>query len=323
MQRLTALLSAASALAFLTACGAPSQDADDNNTTIAETAEDMANDVTEAMDEAQDAAADMMADDEAETGALSWAVNGDWRSDEDKARDAYRHPVETLEFFDIDPSGRVMEIWPGGGWYTDILAPWITANGGQYVAVWPDIPADNERAVAFQTRFIEKFDDSRYGDVELATFDSETGPLGEPGSVDAILTFRNTHSWMNRGAAEKAFSDFYDVLAPGGVLGLVQHRLPADRVQDPRASTGYVQEDFVISMAEEAGFELLDSSEVNANPADTADHPFGVWTLPPVSRSSAFGEPADPDFDRAPYDAIGESDRMTLMFFKPEGDAGQ
>lgn len=321
MTRLTALLSAASALAFLSACGAPS--AEDDTTASAPSAE-MA-DGGEATLTEDDMAADeaaMMEEDRPEAGTLAWAMSGDWRSEEDRARDPYRHPMETLEFFGIDPSWRVMEIWPGGGWYTDILAPWITANGGQYIAVWPNVPADNERAVAFQARFVEKFDDPRFGAAELATFDTESSPLGEPGSVDAIVTFRNTHSWMGRGAAEKAFSDFYDVLAPGGVLGLVQHRLPADRVQDPRASTGYVQEDLVISMAEEAGFELIDSSEVNANSMDTADHPFGVWTLPPVSRSSAFGEPADPEFDPAPYDAIGESDRMTLLFFKPEGDAG-
>ena len=318
MQRLTALLSAASACVLLAACGAPSSDEDVD---ASAPAPEMAAEDTASIDEGQDSSDDMMADDAgAETGSLSWAIEGEWRSDEAKARDAYRHPQETLEFFGIDPSGRVMEIWPGGGWYTDILAPWINANGGEYIAAWSDIAPDNERALAFRQTFVDKFDDPAFGDVTLATFDSETGPIAEPGSVDAIVTFRNTHSWMSRGAAEKAFSDFYDALAPGGELGLVQHRLPADQVQDPRASTGYVQQDLVVSMAQEAGFELVEASEINANPADTADHPFGVWTLPPVSRTSAFGDPADPEFDRAPYDAIGESDRMTLLFRKPAGE---
>ena len=317
MQRLTALLTAASACAVLAACGAPSQEEDADASMPAAEMTDEASSLTD--DEIANEA-EMMEDASAESGTLAWAVEGEWRSEEERARDPYRHPYETLEFFGIDPSGRIMEIWPGGGWYTDILAPWINANGGEYIAVWSDIAPDNQRALDFRQSFEDKFGGPLYGDVTMATFDSETGPIAEPGSVDAIVTFRNTHSWMGRGAAEKAFSDFYDVLAPGGVLGLVQHRLPADRVQDPRASTGYVQQDLVISMAEEAGFELVEASEINATPADTADHPFGVWTLPPVSRTSDFGEPADPEFDRAPYDAIGESDRMTLLFRKPAGE---
>ncbi|WP_440958819.1 class I SAM-dependent methyltransferase [Oceanicaulis sp. LC35] len=318
MQRLTALLFTVSACAVLAACGAPTADEEQD---ASAPAADMSADDSASMDEGLDGAQDMMDEAEgAEAGSLSWALEGDWRGDDAQARDAYRHPQETLEFFGIDPSGRVMEIWPGGGWYTDVLAPWINANGGEYIAVWSDIAPDNERALAFRQSFEDKFGDEPFGDVTMATFDSETGPIAEPGSVDAIVTFRNTHSWMSRGIAEKAFSDFYDALAPGGVLGLVQHRLPADRVQDPRASTGYVQQDLVVSMAEEAGFELVEASEINANPADTADHPFGVWTLPPVSRTSDFGEPADPNFDRAPYDAIGESDRMTLLFRKPAGE---
>jgi predicted methyltransferase len=318
MQRLTALLFAASACAFLAACGAPSPEQEADTAMPSEEMADEASTLTE--DERASDEAAMMEEAGAERGSLAWAVEGEWRSDAERDRDPYRHPYETLEFFGVDPSGRIMEIWPGGGWYTHILAPWINANGGEYIAVWPEIAPDNERALAFRQSFVDQFDDPVFGDVTLATFDSETGPIAEPGSVDAILTFRNTHSWMSRGAAEKAFSDFYDALAPGGVLGLVQHRLPADRVQDPRASTGYVQQDLVISMAEEAGFELVEASEINANSADTADHPFGVWTLPPVSRTSDFGEPADPDFDRSPYDAIGESDRMTLLFRKPAGE---
>ena len=253
---------------------------------------------------------------------LEAAVAGAWRGAPAMARDDWRNPAETLDFFGVDPSGVIVEIWPGGGWYADILAPWIEANGGTYVAAWPPVDPDNERAVAFRDRFLERFESDLYGEATLVPFGPETGALMNEEPADAVLTFRNVHNWMGAGFAEKVFADFYAALKPGGVLGVVEHRLPASRVQDPRAATGYVQQDYVISLAEEAGFEFVGSSEVNANPADTADHPFGVWTLPPVSRTSAFGEPADPDFDPAPYDAIGESDRMTLLFRKPEAESG-
>jgi len=311
MTRLTPLAFTVSMSALLAACGgqpdtAPADETPSTDTAmVAETATDMVEDASAAMD------AEL-------SGDLAWAMNGDWRADGARARDAFRNPQETLSFFDIQPSERVMEIWPGGGWYTDILAPWTHANGGQYVAAWPPINPDNERSVAFADRFADKFGNDTFGTLERVEFGPETGPLGEAGSIDAIVTFRNTHSWLGRGMAEKAFADFYAVLKPGGTLGLVQHRLPADRVQDPSGSGGYVQQDFVIALAQEAGFELVETSEINANPADTADHPFGVWTLPPVSRTSDFGEPANPDFDRTPYDAIGESDRMTVLFRKPD-----
>ncbi|MEQ8403794.1 MAG: methyltransferase [Oceanicaulis sp.] len=254
---------------------------------------------------------------------LREAVDGVWRGDQARSRDGFRNPAATLEVFDIDPSGTIVEIWPGGGWYTDILAPWIEANGGTYVAAWPPVDPGNARALAFQERFLERFESDLYGEATLVEFGSETGALMNEERADAILTFRNVHNWMGGGFAEKAFADFYAALKPGGRLGVVEHRQPATQVQDPRAATGYVQQDYVISLAQEAGFELVAASEVNANPDDTADHPFGVWTLPPVSRTSDFGEPADPEFDTAPYDAIGESDRMTLLFRKPEGDTPQ
>lgn len=250
--------------------------------------------------------------------SLEEAVDGAWRGAQARSRDQFRHPAETLDFFDIDPSSVIVEIWPGGGWYADILAPWIEANGGTYVAAWPPVDPDNERAQAFQARFLERFETELYGEATLVAFGADTGALMNEQPADAILTFRNVHNWMGAGFAEKAFADFHAALKPGGVLGVVEHRLPASQVQDPRAATGYVQQDYVVSLAEEAGFDLVASSEINANPADTADHPFGVWTLPPVSRTSPFGEPADPEFDGAPYGAIGESDRMTLLFRKRE-----
>ena len=244
-------------------------------------------------------------------------LDAPWRSEGNRARDEWRNPAETLDFFDIDPSGTVMEIWPGGGWYTDIIAPWTGANGGTYVAGWPPVDPTNDRAVEFRDRFLAKFEQDGFPEPVLAPAGPDGIVLPDGVRPDAIVTFRNTHSFMSRGAAEAMYAHFFDALTPGGVLGVVQHRLPADVEQDPRVSTGYLQEDIVRALAEGAGFVFEEASEINANPADTSYHPFGVWTLPPVGRTSAFGEPANPDFDRAPFDAIGESDRMTLRFRKP------
>lgn len=334
--RLLITVSALSLCLPLMACGdttppgadnAPAQDALDENATgmdaggLAE-ADEGGSDDAPAADEASDAQASAEADSETpslstapETGSLAWAVAGEWRGDA-IARDVSRNPRETLEFFGLDPSGTVIEIWPAGGWYTQILAPWIAANGGTYVAAhFPT--AGNPQTQAFVDGYVERFAAPLFGEIEVAEFGPETAAIVPDGSADAVLTFRNVHNWMARGFEEKAFADFYAALRPGGILGVVEHRLPASQPQDPRAANGYVQEDYVIALAAEAGFELVGSSELNANPADSADHPFGVWTLPPVSRTSPPGEEPDPEFDRAPFDAIGESDRMTLLFRKP------
>ncbi|MCH8488862.1 MAG: methyltransferase [Oceanicaulis sp.] len=248
---------------------------------------------------------------------LSDVTAAPWRDAAARARDAARNPADTLEFFGLDPASTIVEIWPGGGWYTDILAPWIAAHGGRYVAAWPAVEPDDAGAMALRGRFAARFDRPAFGELTLIAF----GPDGfdglEPGSADAIVTFRNTHNWMAGGFVEEAFEALFAALKPGGLLGVVEHRLPANRVQDPRAASGYVQEDSVVARAVEAGFELVAASEINANPADTADHPFGVWTLPPVGRTSPLGEPHDPSFDRTPFEEIGESDRMTLLFRKP------
>lgn len=249
---------------------------------------------------------------------LADALAGEWRTAEAE-RDAARHPAETLDFFGIDPSGTVIEIWPGSGWYTDILAPWIAGNGGQYIAAHFALSSDNDSRRRSRTGFEAHIADRAiFGNVRIVDFGQHSGDLVEPGSADAVLTFRNVHNWMMFGYAEKAFADFYTALRPGGVLGVVDHRLPSTREQDPQARSGYVQQAYVIALAEEAGFELVATSEINANPADTADHPFGVWTLPPVRRSAESGAEIAADFDRAHYDAIGESDRMTLLFRKPD-----
>ncbi|WP_291841615.1 methyltransferase [Maricaulis sp.] len=235
-------------------------------------------------------------------------------------RDAWRHPQETLEFFQLDPGSTILEIWPGGGWYTDILAPWIHANGGQYIAAHFDPESGSEYRRQSRAAFEAHIADTDvFGDVQIVDFNRDTPLALGPGSVDAILTFRNIHNWMSGAYAERAFADFHTMLAPGGLLGIVEHRMPSTREQDPGAASGYVQQAYVIALAEEAGFELVATSEINANPADTADHPMGVWTLPPVRRSPADGSEQAADFDRAAYDAIGESDRMTLLFRKPVG----
>jgi len=266
---------------------------------------------------AADAAEPGPADEAGPPLSLAEAVNGAWRSPEARTRDVWRNPQETLEFFELDPSGTIVEIWPGGGWYTDILSPWITAHDGVYVAAWFPVEFGDERAAALRNQFVQRFGRDPFGPVALAEFGPFTGPLVEPGTADAVLSFRNVHNWMAGGYAEKAFADIYTALRPGGVLGIVAHRLPANRVQDPRAVSGYVQQDYVIALAREAGFELAGASEINANPRDSADHPFGVWTLPPVGRTTDFNGETGDDFDAEHYEAIGESDRMTLLFRKP------
>lgn len=202
------------------------------------------------------------------------ALAGEWRSDANKARDEFRNPAETLAFFDVAADETVVEISPGGGWYTEVIAPYINSGGGTYIAA---TSGDAERDAAF----LETFgDEAVFGDVKVGVL----GGAGIPaGTVDTVLTFRNIHNWMGGGTEAKVFADAYAALKPGGVFGVIEHRLPSAVEQDPKAGTGYVHEDYAIKLAEDAGFELAGSSDINANPADTADHPFGVWTLPPVS----------------------------------------
>jgi predicted methyltransferase len=219
----------------------------------------------------------------------------------------------------------VLEVQPGSGWWSEILAPFAKANGGSFSATAadlnnPELP-DTARAAreAFAARFAAK--PEVYGSVNLVNFGAKSAPL-PAASYDLILTARSTHGWVNNQLADKMFADFFQALKPGGILALEQHRAnegtdPSDAIKG--TSSGYVMQSAVVALAEKAGFKLEESSEINANPADTKDHPFGVWTLPPTSRTRPYSEGADasdPKFDRSKYDAIGESDRMTLRFRK-------
>ncbi len=248
---------------------------------------------------------------------LDAVLAGDHRSDEEKARDQHRHPKETLLFFGIEPGMTVVEISPGGGWYTQVIAPYLKTGGGKLYGAGFAPDGASERALAATETFRETYVEQPeiYGDVEL-TYLGEGHHIAPAGSADAVVTFRNIHGWRDDGQAAAYFAEFYRALKPGGVLGVIDHR--ADGADLPRdGSSGYMYTDDVIAFATEAGFDFEAASEINANPADTKDHPFGVWTLPPVRRSSEIRGQDDPDFDRSAYDAIGESDRMTLKFRKP------
>jgi predicted methyltransferase len=240
-------------------------------------------------------------------GALEAALAAPNRTPANLARDRYRHPAETLAFFGVDPTDRVVEIWPGGGWYTEILAPYLSERGVYYAAS----PAGRgtERFQAFVAA-----NPAAYGRVRIATFPMAAGGTPVPaGTADVVLTFRNVHNWMgSEGAASiapEAFRQIYAMLKPGGTLGVVDHRLPETADTARERSSGYLKTSTVRGLAEAAGFRFAGSSEINANPKDTADWPQGVWTLPPTLRLK--------DQDREKYLAIGESDRMTLKFVKP------
>lgn len=241
---------------------------------------------------------------------LTPILAGNHRSDANKARDPWRHPVETLEFFGVEPGMSVVEIWPGGGWYTEVLGPLLNANG-RYIAAGSDPNGASAGALAGIQRFKDKLAarPDLYANTQVAAFGPKALDVVPAGSVDRVLTFRNVHNWMGAGWAEDAFKAMFKALKPGGVLGVVEHRANKDQPQDPKAPFGYVREDYVIKLATDAGFKLVATSEINSNPRDTKDYDKGVWTLPPTLTLK--------DQDRDKYLAIGESDRMTLRFVKP------
>ncbi|GAA0738724.1 class I SAM-dependent methyltransferase [Sphingomonas japonica] len=236
---------------------------------------------------------------------IAAAVAAPTRTPANVARDRYRHPAETLAFFGVDPTDTVVEISPGGGWYTEILAPLLKDRGRYYAAA--AFPNGVKAVQALQAK-----DAATYGKIEVAAFPAAAGAPSVPaGTADVVLTFRNVHNWRFGGAdqAQGVFNGMFAMLKPGGTLGVVEHRLPEDRDSALEEKSGYMKTSSVVAFAKAAGFELVDQSEVNANPKDTADWREGVWTLPPTLRLK--------DADRAKYQAIGESDRMTLKFRKP------
>jgi predicted methyltransferase len=256
----------------------------------------------------------------AATGAASLkaVVDGSWRTPEQKARDKYRHPLEALEFWGLQPRMSILEIQPGGGWWTEILAPYAHMTGGQFYATAADVsdPDMSQEAREEREKLEKHFaaNPNVYGKVQLVNWGTDSAQLPAD-KFDFILTARSVHNWMSEGEADRIFAQLYRAAKPGGILAVEQHRAKPGK-QDPKAENGYVTEETVIQLAQKAGFKLEARSEINANPKDTKDHPFGVWTLPPTRATSASGE-VDPKFDRTKYDAIGESDRMTLKFRKP------
>jgi predicted methyltransferase len=243
----------------------------------------------------------------ASTNTLQKAVASDLRSAKNKARDQYRNPIKTLEFFGFKPTMTVVEITPGGGWYTEILAPALKGTGKLYGAHYPDTGEDNYYSNSRKKLEKKLMSDPIFSEVELTNFvPKKTSELAPKGTADLVLTFRNLHNWQDAGV-EQVFKDAYVALKPGGVLGVVEHRLPIG-VSEEKAR-GYVSEVKTIIQAKAVGFSFAGASEVNANSKDTATYPKGVWSLPP---RLALG-----DKDKEKYLAIGESDRMTLKFVKP------
>jgi len=252
--------------------------------------------------------------------ALNDAVKGSWRTPANVQRDVWRKPVDALTFWGLKPGMAVLELSPGGGWWTEILAPYARLSKGTYATTAADLnnPELSQGAKDARAQFEKKFSDqSIYGPITYVNFGPKSQGLGAPNSVDFVLNGRNIHNWMANGMLDKVMTESFAVLKSGGVLAIEEHRNAPETVQDPKAPTGYVTEAFVIAAAEKAGFKLAARSDLYANPKDDRDHPFGVWTLPPVRRTAPGGQPADPNFDSAPYDAIGESDRMALRFVKP------
>ncbi|MEP2989315.1 MAG: hypothetical protein ABJN65_10690 [Parasphingorhabdus sp.] len=249
-------------------------------------------------------------------GASLSAVLADEKRADEKARDKYRNPAETLAFFGVKSDQTVVEYGPGGGWYTRVLLPYL-AHSGKYVAVGPDSSATDFSTRAREGRsksWPERFPDmaSKWTGVDakkIAAFESDEFPDEMKGKIDRIVIFRSLHGMMNRTNADSELRNLRAMLKDDGMIGVVQHRANVDApFEMSKGTKGYLKQDNVVALFKIAGFELVSSSEINANPKDTKDYEGGVWTLPPILRKG--------DVDRAKYQAIGESDRMTLLFKK-------
>jgi len=235
--------------------------------------------------------------------ALSSALASPHRKPDNIKRDVYRHPAETLSFFGVTPTQSVIELWPGSGWYTEVLAPLLREQGkltaaaptGNYLQPYKDFLA-TQPTVYDRVQLVEVTPPAQL-------------PLGPDGSADVVLTFRNLHGWVNNGYIKQVHEAAFKVLKPGGVFGVVEHRAKPGSSPEESAKSGYISEEAAIAVATAAGFVLEEKSEVNANPNDTKDHPNGVWSLPPTLKGG--------EVDKDKFIAIGESDRMTLRFRKP------
>jgi predicted methyltransferase len=240
--------------------------------------------------------------------ALVAAVASTARSPSAVARDPARHPVEELTFFGVKPGMTVVEVWPGGGYWTDILGPYLAKSGTYYLALNAPGDAEEDAGVKkFKARIAAE--KGRLGTLHETELGQGHFDIAPPGSADLVLTFRNFHNWMDGGYADQALAAAFKALKPGGILGIEDHRGRNDRPQDPKAKNGYVRQDYTVAAAKKAGFELVAASEINANPKDTKDWVDGVWTLPPTLSQG--------DKDRARYVAVGEADNYVLKFRKP------
>jgi predicted methyltransferase len=240
--------------------------------------------------------------------ALQTAIASQARTTAFVVRDSARHPAEELTFFGLAPQMTVLELWPGGGYWTEILGPYLAANGHYYVAL-PAPGDDEEDKIATRWRARIAAQPGMFGKIAITTLGAGHVDLAPAGSVDVVLTFRNLHNWMGAGYADEALAACFRALKPGGVLGIEEHRGRNDRPQDPKAKDGYVRQDFAIAHAKKAGFVLAGSSEIDANPRDTKDWVDGVWTLPPTLSQG--------EKDRDRYLAVGEADNFVLKFVKP------
>jgi predicted methyltransferase len=252
--------------------------------------------------------------------ALVDSIGGAWRPAGDVARDKYRHPLESLTFWGLQPGMTVVDLQPGGGYWTQILAPYALKTHGTYIAGVADLsnPAMTEGGRKGRAGFEAKFADQKlYGPIVFANFGQKSAPFAPPGTVDLVLTSRELHNWAPAGKLDKIMGDAYAALKPGGIFAVEDHRADPGP-EAPNWKNGYIATQTVVDAAVKAGFRLDAASEVNANPADLKNYPFGVWTLPPTRQSTEDGKTENPKFDHTKYDAIGESDRMTLRFRKPE-----